>query len=80
MENFKWQRVASWRDAGVRAKWGRMQNGRPAMFVRLTDNGPWWLVDAAMVRRVNECRAAGESVADAVRDCTMLGDFFSIPA
>lgn len=66
--------VKTFRDAGVEARWGRLRTGAPAMFVKA--DGTWYVVDKSMWDSI----AGGKGVAEAVRNHTLLGKFFSIPA
>ncbi len=74
-------RVATFRDAGLEAKWGKTHSGRPAIFVRHPEaihehqRTTWYMVTDGMF---NHMKADG--IIEGYNTCTLLADVFSIPA
>ena len=73
--------VKTFRDAGLEAKWGKVNDGRPAIFVRnpqaATEHqrDQWWVCDKKMFDSMKE-----EGVVDGFNAWTAFGNFFSVPA
>jgi hypothetical protein len=67
-------RIATFRAAGLEAKWGRNQSGRPVIFARKPGGKTWWIVTAG-------CWARAKVVGlwEAFDEATLLGDIFSVP-
>jgi hypothetical protein len=72
-------RVATYRDAGLDAKWGRIGTGLPVVFVRDPNatlphqRNSWWMVTRQMFDRMQEV-----GVRQGFADATLLGDVFSV--
>ena len=73
--------VATFRDAGLEAKWGKTRSGRPAIFVRNPNAShkhqrtTWYLVTAGMFKHMED-----EGIIEGYNTSTLLADVFSIPA
>ena len=74
-------KVGTMREAGLDAKWGRLRNKAPALFIR-NPNGElkhqrekWWHFDRTMQKFMTE-----KGVVEGFNSCTLLGDMFSVPA
>jgi len=73
--------VATYRSAGLEARWGKARSGAPAIFVR-NPSSPlphqrttWWLVTRDMFRDMESVE-----VLEGFNRHTLLADVFSIPA
>ena len=75
MEN----KVATYRSAGLEARWGRTHNGAPAIFVRDPaaslphQRETWWMVTKSMFDAMRQ-----QGIRDGFSRATLLGDIFSI--
>ncbi len=75
MEN----KVATYRNAGLEAKWGTSPTGAPCIYLRDPQSSlkhqreSWWRVDKAMFDRMKEV-----GVKEGFHQATILGDIFSI--
>ncbi len=74
-------KVGVMRNAGLEAKWGKLRNNAPALFVRNpnaeTDHQKkkWWHFDRTMQEIMTK-----EGIAEGFNSCTILGDVFSVQA
>ena len=68
-------RVGTLRAAGLKARWGRSIGGSPILLARESEIGTWYHVNKAMWEQMKKV-----GVLESFRQCTMLGDIFSIPA
>lgn len=74
-------RVGTLRAAGLEAKWGRNGQGAPMLFARdpsaskKHQRAQWWAVDRVMWEMAKK-----HGIKEAFDGCTILGDFFSVPA
>lgn len=76
--------VRQLRSLGVEARWGRLRNGAPGLFVRNPQHRrttpTWWFVDKWFWRRLEQAHQEGRSLADVIDSQTALAEFFSMPA
>lgn len=74
-------KVATFRAAGLEAKWTRTSQGSPIIVARNPaaklehQRKTWWTID-----RYTWVRMQKEGIVEAFECCTLLGDVFSIPA
>lgn len=73
--------VKTFRDAGLEAKWGKVNKGQPAIFLRNPNSErrhqreTWWLCDNTMFQTMKE-----HGTLEGFDNCTLFGDIFSVPA
>ena len=72
--------VKTFRDAGLKAKWGKTRHGAPCIFASWPDGmrhqrDTSWLVDAGMWKLMGE-----HGMVEGFDQATCMGDVFSIPA
>lgn len=67
-------RVGPIRLLGFDAKWTKTSNGSPIIVAKKKDSKHWWAVDSYMWARA---KVVGFSAA--FDECTLLGEFFSVP-
>lgn len=73
--------VATFRGAGLEAKWSKNRNGRPIIVLRdpkactAHQREIWWTLSADMFAAM---RSVG--IREAFNRCTILGDMFSVAA
>lgn len=73
--------VATYRAAGLEAKWGKRESGAPVIFLRNPasklphQKTQWWAVDKALFDR-----AQIVGPLQAFDEATLLGNLFSLPA
>lgn len=67
--------VKTFRDAGLEARWSRTRKGAPIIVVKAY--GEWFVVDRCLWAAILR---GPQGVAETVRNWTLLGKFFSIPA
>jgi len=68
-------RVATYREAGLEARWSRNRLGRPIIVARKDSNSTWFQVTADMFETMKSV-----GVREGFERCTLLGDIFSVPA
>lgn len=72
-------KVGTFRKAGLEAKWGKVNSGQPAIFVRnpqassVHQRETWWLVDVKMFDSMKE-----DGILAGFDAWTVFGEFFSI--
>lgn len=72
-------RIATFRTGGMEARWSRTRNGQPCILVRLPSAAlkhqreTWWLVTQAMWNAMQR-----DGVREGFKQCTLLGDVFSV--
>ena len=73
--------VATYRNAGLEAKWGKTHGGCPVIFVRNPNakcnhqKTTWWLVTKDMHKAMEK-----DGILEAFDGFTLLGDIFSVRA
>ncbi len=78
MANILWNKVRTWRSAGVDAKWGKVQ-GRPYVFLSPSHTQTWCLLDKSAMEHINAQIENGLTIKEAVDITFALVDVFSIP-
>lgn len=74
----QWTRVKTWRDAGINARWGKV-NGAPRMFLQPSHSKNFFLLTASILDIIEEEVYLGASIKDAVNGVFAVSDIFSIP-
>lgn len=73
--------VKTFRDAGLECKWGKVNQGRPAIFVRDPNaktkhqREKWWVCDKPMWDAMHKL-----GIIEGFNSATVFGDIFSVSA
>lgn len=74
----KWNSVKTWREAGINAKWSKI-NGRPVMMIQPTHDSNFYFLSKTILENIEEMISQGKSIKDAVDNVLSLARVFSIP-
>lgn len=79
MKSIIWHKIDTWKNAGIDAKWGKV-NERPCIFLRPSHTQTWCLLDRSSLDHINTQVLNGLSIKEAVDNTFAIVDIFSIPA
>lgn len=73
-----WNRVATWRDNGVEAKWGRDRSGAPRLLIKPSSCEAFYMLSATDLELMAKGLDRGETLAKAAACVFAVADIFHI--